>query len=575
MGSGKADFKLLAAQRSEHDWSGVPNEELIAAPDDAPYASGVLVMLELTNNRQVKRHQEAGRTLVGVLQNFSGLSKRFKSQGEEIEQWKESLTYQSQALNRREMEIETRQEQVEQAEANLAKIESQQQEVEAQKAEVDRLQADLTRKSAELEGAWAHLNGETQRFEECKEEFQAEHQQAAVSSISDEQATQIKSSLADLGQSALSASAVASEMTTAVDSVSEYQSSLAEERQRLEQKRADLTAAQVALDEHTAGWLATKQTLAEAESKLHSTQVHVQQQQSLLSAKQDHNQLLTEQLKNQTELHQRVYELLNAADKVKLSKKVDVASLEAMVEEDLQALVSKLEKDLEKMSQFVNDQEEELQLQQDDIDLLKGKLAEANDYDQLQLETEIAEEKDRHVMLNRTLVGQRRNLLEREEVLSQHRAVLLRRQGLAAGGTGAAAELEPVLDEIDKLRAVLGEQIQTVEAESAQIQSELDSLKQARQRQQQSVDEQRQAVIEAELACSAQYQAVGDMQGQVSVYESLLSVIEGHLGGFGQMLEAVSVAVGQWQEAEAQQQQAIAIAQQVVETLSSPEPVLV
>ena len=39
-------------------------------------------------------------------------------------------------------------------------------------------------------------------------------------------------------------------------------------------------------------------------------------------------------------------------------------------------------------------------------------------------------------MLNRTLVGQRRNLIEREEVLEQHEAVLLRRQGLANEGGG-------------------------------------------------------------------------------------------------------------------------------------------
>ena len=166
MGSGKAEFKLLAAQRSEHDWSSVPGEELIAAPDDAPYAGGVLVLIELTNSRQVKRHQEAGRTLVSVLQNFSSLSKKFKSQGEEIEQWKESLTYQSQALNRREMEIESRQDQIEQAEADLEKLEVQRQEIETQKSEVEQLQEELNRKNTEFEGAWAHLYGEIQRFEE-------------------------------------------------------------------------------------------------------------------------------------------------------------------------------------------------------------------------------------------------------------------------------------------------------------------------------------------------------------------------------------------------------------------------
>lgn len=572
MGGGKADFKLLAAQRSEHDWSSVPNEELIPAPDDAPYASGVLVMLELTNNRQVKRHQEAGRTLVSVLQNFSGLSKKFKSQGEEIEQWKESLTYQSQELNRREIEIETRQEQLEQAEANLEKIDSQQQAVESQKAEVDQLQEELARKNAELEGAWAHLNGEIQQFEERKEEFQADYQNKSASGLSSEQAAQIKSALTELGQSDSGASAVASEMTGAFEAMSEYRSTIDEQQQHLSQKQEELTTAQSALSAQTSELLAAKQALVEAESKLHSTQVNLQQQQSLLSAKQDHNQLLTDQLKNQTKLHQRVYELLNAADKVRLSKKVDVASLEAMTEEDLQGLVSNLEKDLEKMVQFVNDQEEELKLQQDDIDQLKSKLSEVNDYDRLQLETEIAEEKDRHVMLNRTLVGQRRNLLEREEVLSQHRAVLLRRQGLAADGTGAAAELEPVLDEIDELRAGLSEQIQQVEAESALVQSELDALKQTRQQQQQSVNEQRQVVAEAEAACGVQYQTLGELKGQVMLCESLLPTIEERLGGFSHKLEAISAVVGHWQETEAQQQQAITIAQQVVETLSAPEP---
>ena len=62
------------------------------------------------------------------------------------------------------------------------------------------------------------------------------------------------------------------------------------------------------------------------------------------------------QLKHQTDLHQQVYELLNATDKVRLSKKVDVAALEAMAEGDLQSLVSNLEQYLDKMVRFVNDQ---------------------------------------------------------------------------------------------------------------------------------------------------------------------------------------------------------------------------
>ena len=55
IGSGKADFKLLACQRGD-TWTGVPGDEVIAAPDDAGYNAGALVRVELTNKRQIKRH---------------------------------------------------------------------------------------------------------------------------------------------------------------------------------------------------------------------------------------------------------------------------------------------------------------------------------------------------------------------------------------------------------------------------------------------------------------------------------------------------------------------------------------
>ena len=106
IGSSRAELKLLACQRSELSWSAVPGEEIIAAPDDLSYGAGALVMVELSAGKQVQRHAEAGRQLVSILQNFSRMQEKSKTQEEEIEQWKQSLTYQSQELNRREMEIE-------------------------------------------------------------------------------------------------------------------------------------------------------------------------------------------------------------------------------------------------------------------------------------------------------------------------------------------------------------------------------------------------------------------------------------------------------------------------------------
>jgi chromosome segregation ATPase len=569
IGNGKAEFKLLACQRSEHDWSAVPGDEVIAAPDDAGYGADTLVLIELNSSRQVQRHQEAGRTLVNILQNFSGLSKKFKSQGEEIEQWKESLTYQSQALNRREMEIETRQDQIEQAEADLSKVEAQQQEVEQQKAEVEVLRAELKRKNDELEGAWAHLKGEIQRFEE--------QQADASGGMNDEQMYQIRSAIARLGEATTTTAAVAAEahLTESFELIAHYRNELAENQHILAQKRTEVATGQEALTVRMETLAEARRSLSETETLLCATQATLQQQQSLLGAKQDQNQLLTEQLENQSTLHQQVYKLLNATDKVRLSKKVDVAVLEAMAIDELQALVLNLEKDLDKMSQFVHDQEEELKLQQEDIDAIQAKIESASEYDRLQLETEIAEEKDRHVMLNRTLVGQRRNLLEREEVLEQHRAVLLRRQGLASEGTGAAAELEPFLNEIDELRAKLGEQIQQIETQSAQIQADIDSLKQTRQQQQEAVEAQRLVVGEAVEGCTVQQQAIGQDQGQVTLYESLLPSIEERLSSFYEKLEALTQVMGQIREAEAQQQSAIAQAHHIVNALGVAEPALV
>jgi len=60
----------------------------------------------------------------------------------------------------------------------------------------------------------------------------------------------------------------------------------------------------------------------------------------------------------------------------------------------------------------------------------------------------------------------------------------------------------------------------------------------------------------------------------VALYESLLPLIEERLASFYEKIEAVSAVSNQWQETAAQQQQAIVIAQQVVETISPPEPVL-
>jgi hypothetical protein len=79
-GRTKAELKLLAYQRSEQSWSAIPGEESITAPDDASnYSPGVLVLIDMNANRQIQSPlREAGKNLVGILQNLSRQIDKYK-----------------------------------------------------------------------------------------------------------------------------------------------------------------------------------------------------------------------------------------------------------------------------------------------------------------------------------------------------------------------------------------------------------------------------------------------------------------------------------------------------------------
>ena len=127
-GGGKSELKLLASQRSDQNWSSVPDETIVA-DEASKFNDGALVLVDLSPNRQVQRIQEAGRPLVNILQNLSRQVERFKLKEEEIDQWKQSLNLQVQELNRREMEMESLWEQVQKLENDTKNVERQQQSI--------------------------------------------------------------------------------------------------------------------------------------------------------------------------------------------------------------------------------------------------------------------------------------------------------------------------------------------------------------------------------------------------------------------------------------------------------------
>jgi hypothetical protein len=104
IGSGKAELRLLACQRTEQNWSAIQGEELILAPDEASsYGSGILMLVDMNANRQIQGPlREAGRHLVGILQNLSRQIEKYKKEADEIESWRQSLGLQSQQLQLRQ-----------------------------------------------------------------------------------------------------------------------------------------------------------------------------------------------------------------------------------------------------------------------------------------------------------------------------------------------------------------------------------------------------------------------------------------------------------------------------------------
>jgi hypothetical protein len=118
---GKAGLCLLARQKSENAWA-VVEEEVILSTEANNFGEGLLVLVELSNTRQVLTIKDAKDWVLDIIQRFltSGITPAFLQQEtERAEQWRQSLTLQSQELDRRALELEARREQVQELEEKL------------------------------------------------------------------------------------------------------------------------------------------------------------------------------------------------------------------------------------------------------------------------------------------------------------------------------------------------------------------------------------------------------------------------------------------------------------------------
>ncbi|MEH2231280.1 MAG: pilus motility taxis protein HmpF [Nostoc sp.] len=568
-GGGKTELKLLACQRTDQNWSTV-SEEVIAAEDASKLNDGALVLVELNPNRQVQRIQEAGRPLVNILQNFSRQLEKFKLKEDEIDQWKQSLTFQAQELNRREMDMEVRAEQLQQLEDEVQHLEEQKQEVDTSRQEIERLQGEIERNRQELEGAWEHLRGEQRRLEERQADFQQ-------GTVLDEEQSRVMSELLDRLSSRVNPTETVREhLHLAFELVEKQQATLTPHWQKLEEHKSAIAQQQEEVERLLQTFSDRQNALQEAQNSLVQQTAQLQINTADLTSKQEYARIVKEQLRNAEELYQQIHSLAATSGDVVLGKQADVEALDKMPLEELQKIVQDLQHKLEIDASFVHDQEQELKYKQEAIEELQTKLNQASDNDHINLELELTDEKDLYQMLNSSLVGQRRNMLQHQKFLKQHKAVMLRRQGHTVTEeeeSNNKINLEPILLQIETQRQQYSQEIQKLEREIEQIRSGVELNQGMIDNQTHDLDEKRQELKAIEENLLSLRTTTAEFSGRVNLYQEALQPIQHSLDGLRQKLQGIGESLDQFQETGDYQVQAIAQLRQTLQSLM-PQPEL-
>ncbi|QMS90113.1 hypothetical protein HUN01_21915 [Nostoc edaphicum CCNP1411] len=567
-GGAKTELKLLACQRTDQNWSTV-SEEVIAAEDASKLNDGALVLAELNPNRQVQRIQEAGRPLVNILQNFSRQLEKFKLKEDEIDQWKQSLTFQAQELNRREMDMEVRSEQLQQLEDEVQQLEEQKQEVDTSRQEIERLQAEVERNRQELEGAWEHLRGEQRRLEERQADFQP-------GTVLDEEQSRVMSELLDrLSSRVAPTETVREHLHLAFELVEKQQATLTPHWQKLEEQKSAIAQQQEEVERLSQTFSDRQNALQEAQNSLVQQTAQLQINTADLTSKQEYARIIKEQLRSAEELYQQMHSLAATSGDVVLGQQADVESLEKMPLEELQKIVQDLQHKLEIDASFVHDQEQELIYKQEAIEELQTKLNNASDHDHINLELELTDEKDLYQMLNSSLVGQRRNMLQHQKFLKQHQAVMLRRQGhtVTEEESNDKINLEPILLQIETQRQQYSQEIQKLEREIDQIRSGVELNQGMIDNQTHDLNEKRQELKAIEENLLSLRRTTAECCGRVNLYQEALQPIQDSLDGLRQKLQGIGESLDKFQETGDSQVQAIAQLRHILQGLM-PQPEL-
>jgi DNA repair exonuclease SbcCD ATPase subunit len=532
MGGSETKLQLLACQRNDQTWSAVPKGESISTEEVASFNDGALVMVNLSENRQVQGKPEpAGSQLARILDRFSSVVEKSKKEEEKIEQWRESLNYQGQVLNERQEELDARFEELEQKETELKELDAKKEELQNIQAQAEQIKQEFELKSKELEGAWDHLRGEQKRLEERSEEVKA-----SGSVLDGDSSLKLQDLLSGLSSSQMPSEGLGDKLKQVLAIIEEHQSVLQKEWGDLEAQNHNVQHIQSDLENRENELKNRKKELKDSLISLETAKTELRVQEKVLASKQQSVRLLDSNITSKEELRELLSQIAGGCD-VSGDSKVDISALENMPLSQLQETVDNLRADLDRLVRFVNDQEEELTLQKQTIDELQEKSNSVSESEKINFEGELEDEREGYKMLNESLVGSRRNLLERQNIFKQHLLMLRRRQGIVDVDGTPEIDLNPLLE-------ILNEQSQQEEEEKANLEDQIDQIHQSIQQMQNIIEQQQsQQKIKEEQMLLDETHLESDriglikLQERMAIYENTLNPIKDSLGNVKEKIQ--------------------------------------
>ena len=136
------------------------------------------------------------------------------------------------------------------------------------------------------------------------------------------------------------------------------------------------------------------------------------------------NRLTESTSSSRGELWDTISSMSKESKKAKLAGSLGEEELQLAPIEKLETMVQSLQQDLGDLDLLVREQEEELLSQRQKVKKLQRQANVATENERFYLENQLNQEQERKRMLDETLVGQKRNLEKRREMLHQYQQVL-------------------------------------------------------------------------------------------------------------------------------------------------------